>query len=127
MYTIHYTSDIIRGRNNFGVDEIHENMSKNSIISFVNELDTAYGKHKIISGMELWQNKNDVHTVSIFKKGKLVKYSEIVNEQWRSSKHCNYCIFSLLSFYDFLSCCDFSNIFCRILFWAVVLFFIRCI
>lgn len=81
MYTIHYTSDIIRGRNNFGVVEIHENMSKNSIISFVNELDTAYGKHKIISGMELWQNKNDVHTVSIFKKGKLVKYSEIVNEQ----------------------------------------------
>lgn len=79
MYTIHYTSDIIRGRNNFGVDETHENLSEHSVISFVNELDTAYGKHKIIAGMELWQNKNDVHTVSIFKKGKLIKFSEIIN------------------------------------------------
>ena len=79
MYTIHYTSDIVRGKRNYGVDEVHENMSKHSVISFVDELDTAYGKHKTISGMGMWQNRLDVHTISIFKQGKLIKYSELIN------------------------------------------------
>jgi hypothetical protein len=80
MYTIHYTSDVVRNNKNYGVNEIHENMSKHSVITFINELDTAYGNHKIVSGMEMWKNRLDIHTVSIFKHGRLVKYKEVISE-----------------------------------------------
>lgn len=81
MYTIHYTSDIVRNNKNFGTNEIHENMSKNSVISFVSELDTEYGNHNTVAGMGIWQHRLDIHTVSIFKNGRLVKYKEVINEQ----------------------------------------------
>ena len=80
MYTIHYASDVIRGRNNYGVDEVHENLSKNDIISFVNELDTSYGSRRTISGISLWKNKQDTHTVSIFNEGQAISYRENFND-----------------------------------------------
>ena len=80
MYTVHYTSDVVRGKKNYGSDRVLENLSKSAINTIINDLDNAYGKSKTISGVCVWNNCKDTHTISIFKNNKPISYKDFKNE-----------------------------------------------
>ena len=68
MYTVSYSSDIIRGRNNFGESYQMENVSETELDRLINELNTSWGEPKEVCGMKLWLNSlGDTFTISVFK------------------------------------------------------------
>ena len=67
MYTISYSSDIIRGSNNFGESYQMTNVTKAELNRLINDFNTAWGESKEICGMKLWLNEQgDTFTISVF-------------------------------------------------------------
>ena len=68
MYTVSYSSDIIRGSNNFGESYQMEDVSESELDRLINELNTTCGESKEVCGMKLWlSEQGDTFTISVFK------------------------------------------------------------
>lgn len=68
MYTVSYSSDIIRGSNNFGESYQMEDVSEAELNRLVNDLNATCGAPKEVCGMKLWLNEfGDTFTISFFK------------------------------------------------------------
>ena len=67
MYTVSYSSDIIRGSNNFGESYQMTDVTEAELNRLINELNTACGEPKDVCGMKLWLNEQgDTFTISVF-------------------------------------------------------------
>ena len=67
MYTVSYSSDIIRGSNNFGESYQMKDVSEEELNRLINELNSVFGKSKEVCGMKLWLNEQgDTFTISVF-------------------------------------------------------------
>jgi len=67
MYTVSYSSDIIRGSNNFGESYQMTDVSEKELSRLVNELKSMWGEPREVCGMKLWVNTfGDTFTISVF-------------------------------------------------------------
>lgn len=66
MNTVSYTSDIIRGSNNFGESVQMTDVSNFELEKMINELNSKFGSPQEICGMKLWSNsEGDTFTISV--------------------------------------------------------------
>jgi len=70
-YSIDFSSDIIRGSNNFGVREFYKDKSLNDVKLMISENIKQFGNPSFVCGALLWQNsEGDTFMISIFKDNK---------------------------------------------------------
>ena len=68
MYTIHYTSDIIRGSNNLGESGSFENLSENEVKNKISNLSNRLGKPTSVTENYItWLDRNDSYCFFIYK------------------------------------------------------------
>ena len=77
MFSVLYTEDIVRGRNNLGTNNTINNISEVSLRNLVKDMSNKYGKPQDIDGMLIWSNGTDTFTFNIFKKGRPFKIASI--------------------------------------------------
>ena len=69
-YSVDFSSDVIRGSNNFGVREFYKDKSLNDVKSMISENIKQFGNPSFISGALMWFNDSgDNFMLSIFKDG----------------------------------------------------------
>ena len=69
-YSVDFSSDVIRGSNNFGVREFYKDKSLNDVKSMISENIKQFGSPSFISGALMWFNESgDNFMLSIFKDG----------------------------------------------------------
>ena len=68
MYTIHYTSDIIRGRNNLGDSISFENLSEDEVKNRISEFSNNFGKPASVTKSHImWLDDRDTYCFFIYK------------------------------------------------------------
>ena len=68
VYTVDFTSDIIRGTNNLGTRNLLKELSLAEVNSLVEEYTQKFGSPRFLAGMILWIDKNnDTYCFSIYK------------------------------------------------------------
>ena len=68
MYTIHYTSDIIRGRNNLGESDSFENLSEKEVKKKIADISYSLGNPtSVTKSCIMWVNENDSYCFFIYK------------------------------------------------------------
>ena len=70
VYTIDFTSDIIRGANNLGTRNLLKDLSLTEVNALIEEHTKKFGSPRFLAGMILWVDKNnDTYCFSIYKDG----------------------------------------------------------
>lgn len=77
MFSIFYTEDIVRGRNNLGTNNTINNITEVNLRSLVKDMSNKHGKPQDIDGMLIWSNGTDTFTFNIFKEGRPFKLASI--------------------------------------------------
>tara|TARA_B100000424_G_scaffold86685_1_gene64814 strand:+ start:171 stop:410 length:240 start_codon:yes stop_codon:yes gene_type:complete len=67
MYTIHYTSDIIRGSNNLGESGTFENLSENDVKNKISDISKSLGNPSSTEHYITWFDRNDSYCFFIYK------------------------------------------------------------
>tara|TARA_B100000902_G_scaffold368555_1_gene391995 strand:- start:858 stop:1118 length:261 start_codon:yes stop_codon:yes gene_type:complete len=68
VYTIDFTSDIIRGAHNLGTRNLLEDLSLSEVNALTEEYTQKFGSPRFVAGMILWIDKNnDTYCFSIYK------------------------------------------------------------
>ena len=71
LYTVDFTSDIIRGSNNLGTRNLLKELSFEEVNSLIEEYTQKFGNPRFLAGMILWIDKNnDTYCFSIYKNDK---------------------------------------------------------
>ena len=70
IYTIDFTSDIIRGAHNLGTRNLIKDLSLAEVNALIEEYTQKLGSPRFVAGMILWIDKtNDTYCFSIYKSG----------------------------------------------------------
>ena len=80
MFSVFCTEDIVRGRNNLGVNKTISSISEVGLRNQIKEMTNKYGKPQNIDGLLIWSNDADTFSFSIFKEGKPFKLTNIHEE-----------------------------------------------
>lgn len=67
MYTVHYTSDIIRGSNNLGESGTFENLSENDVKNKISDISKSLGHPSSTENYIIWLDRNDAYCLFIYK------------------------------------------------------------
>jgi hypothetical protein len=70
MFSVFYTEDIVRGRDNLGTTGTIDNISEVSLQNQIKDMTNNYGEPQDVAGMLVWSNGRDTFTFSIFKEDK---------------------------------------------------------
>ena len=73
MFSVFYTEDIVRGRNNLGVNNTISNISEADLRNQIKEMTDQYGNLQNVGGLLIWSDGTDTFTFSVFKEGKPFK------------------------------------------------------
>ena len=77
MFSVFYTEDIVRGRNNLGVNNTISNISEVGLRNQIKEMSDLYGNPQNVGGLLIWSDGTDTFTFSVFKEGKPFKLENI--------------------------------------------------
>ena len=77
MFDIHYSEDIIRGRNNLGSRHIIKDLTEDVLRENIDNMNKMYGKAKNYGGFLVWSRENDSYSFSIYKDGKPFNLTKI--------------------------------------------------
>jgi len=77
MFSVFYTEDIVRGRNNLGVNKTISNISEVGLRNQIKEMSDQYGNPQNVGGLLIWSDGTDTFTFSVFKEGKLFKLENL--------------------------------------------------
>jgi hypothetical protein len=77
MFSVLYTEDIVRGRNNLGTSNTINNITEVSLRNQIKEMSNKHGKPQNIDGLLIWSNGTDTFSFSIFKEGKPFRLANI--------------------------------------------------
>ena len=77
MFSVFYTEDIVRGRNNLGVNNTISNISEVGLRNQIKEMSDLYGNPQNVGGLLIWSDGTDTFTFSVFKEGKPFKLENL--------------------------------------------------
>lgn len=77
MFNVFYTEDIVRGRNNLGVNKTINNISEVGLRNQIKEMSDQYGNPQNVGGLLIWSDGTDTFTFSVFKEGKPFKLENL--------------------------------------------------
>ena len=77
MFDIHYSEDIIRGRNNLGRRHIIKDLTEDVLRENIDNMNKMYGKAKNFGGLLVWSRDRDSFSFSIYKDGKPFNLTQI--------------------------------------------------